>query len=70
MAEIRADDLSLTESEVQALLQALGAASLSAAALRLLHQRTEGWAAGIQLSALAEFHPPHHLPEEMRLYPR
>jgi len=53
LAEIRADDLSLTESEVQALLQELGAASLSAGALRLLHQRTEGWAAGIHLSALA-----------------
>jgi LuxR family maltose regulon positive regulatory protein len=53
MVEIRAEDLSLTESETRDLLKALGAPSMSNTAITLLHQRTEGWAAGLQLSALA-----------------
>jgi LuxR family transcriptional regulator, maltose regulon positive regulatory protein len=53
MAEIRAEDLSLTEGETQSFLQGFGAPRLSPQAVSLLQQRTEGWAAGIQLSALA-----------------
>jgi LuxR family transcriptional regulator, maltose regulon positive regulatory protein len=52
LAEIRAADLRFTESETRALLDASGVA-LSAAAVALLHQRTEGWAAGLRLAALS-----------------
>jgi len=52
LAEIRAADLRFTEQETRELLDASGIA-LSAAAVALLHQRTEGWAAGLRLAALS-----------------
>ena len=45
LAEIRASDLCFSEQEARDLLSASGIA-LSEAGSRLLHQRTEGWAAG------------------------
>lgn len=50
--EIRDADLRFTEEEAAALLRAAGV-RLSARSLRLLHQRTEGWAAGLRLAALS-----------------
>jgi LuxR family transcriptional regulator, maltose regulon positive regulatory protein len=52
LAEIRAADLCFTERETRELLEASGV-TLSAAGAALLHQRTEGWAAGLRLAALS-----------------
>ncbi len=52
LAEIRAADLRFTERETRELLDAAGV-KLSDAGAALLHQRTEGWAAGLRLAAIA-----------------
>jgi LuxR family transcriptional regulator, maltose regulon positive regulatory protein len=52
LAEIRAADLRFTERETRMLLAASGIA-LSEAGAALLHQRTEGWAAGLRLAAIS-----------------
>jgi LuxR family transcriptional regulator, maltose regulon positive regulatory protein len=52
LAEIRAADLRFTERETRELLDASGIA-LSEGGAALLHQRTEGWAAGLRLAALS-----------------
>jgi LuxR family transcriptional regulator, maltose regulon positive regulatory protein len=52
LAEIRAADLRFTERETQELLDASGI-ELSEAGAALLHQRTEGWAAGLRLAAIS-----------------
>jgi LuxR family transcriptional regulator, maltose regulon positive regulatory protein len=52
LAEIRGTDLRFTERETRELLNASGIA-LSEGAVALLHQRTEGWAAGLRLAALS-----------------
>ena len=52
LTEIRAADLRFTADEAQALLEAAGVA-LPDSALALLHERTEGWAAGLRLAALS-----------------
>ncbi|MGH3205586.1 MAG: LuxR C-terminal-related transcriptional regulator [Streptosporangiaceae bacterium] len=49
---IRAADLRFTERETRELLAASGIA-LSEAGAALLHQRTEGWAAGLRLAAIS-----------------
>jgi LuxR family transcriptional regulator, maltose regulon positive regulatory protein len=52
LAEIRAADLRFTEREARELLDASGI-TLSEAGAALLHQRTEGWAAGLRLAAIS-----------------
>jgi LuxR family transcriptional regulator, maltose regulon positive regulatory protein len=52
LTEIRAADLRFTLEEARALLEAAGV-ELSAPALAALHERTEGWAAGLRLAALS-----------------
>jgi LuxR family maltose regulon positive regulatory protein len=52
LTEIRTADLRLSEDEARALYQAAGI-ELPDAALRQLHDRTEGWAAGLRLAALS-----------------
>ena len=52
LAEIRAADLRFTERETRELLAASGV-SLSEAGAARLHQRTEGWAAGLRLAVLS-----------------
>jgi LuxR family transcriptional regulator, maltose regulon positive regulatory protein len=52
LAEIRAADLRFSEQETRELLAASGL-TLSEAGAALLHQRTEGWAAGLRLAAIA-----------------
>jgi LuxR family transcriptional regulator, maltose regulon positive regulatory protein len=52
LAEIRAADLRFSERETRELLNASGIA-LSDAGAALLHQRTEGWAAGLRLAAIS-----------------
>ena len=52
LAEIRAADLRFSEQETRELLEASGIA-LSEAGATLLHQRTEGWAAGLRLAAIS-----------------
>jgi LuxR family transcriptional regulator, maltose regulon positive regulatory protein len=52
LTEIRAADLRFTPEEARALYQAAGI-PLSESALGLLHDRTEGWAAGLRLAALS-----------------
>ena len=52
LAEIRGEDLRFTEGETRELLDASGI-TLSEAGAALLHQRTEGWAAGLRLAAIS-----------------
>jgi LuxR family transcriptional regulator, maltose regulon positive regulatory protein len=52
LTEIRAADLRFTLEESRDLLDAAGV-RLSEEALALLHERTEGWAAGLRLAALS-----------------
>jgi LuxR family maltose regulon positive regulatory protein len=52
LTEIRAADLRFTLEEARALYGAAGI-PLSDSALRLLYERTEGWAAGLRLAALS-----------------
>ena len=52
LAEIRAADLRFSERETSELLDTSGIA-LSAAGAALLHQRTEGWVAGLRLAAIS-----------------
>ncbi|MCB0004777.1 MAG: helix-turn-helix transcriptional regulator, partial [Anaerolineae bacterium] len=51
--EMRAAALRFGEAEVAAFLQAALGDGVSATAVRTLHQRTEGWIAGLQLAAIA-----------------
>lgn len=52
LAELRAIDLHFTEREVGELLAASDI-TLSEAGVSMLHQRTEGWAAGLRLAVLS-----------------
>jgi LuxR family maltose regulon positive regulatory protein len=52
LAEIREEHLRFAEREARELLDASGI-TLSEAGTALLHQRTEGWAAGLRLAALS-----------------
>jgi LuxR family maltose regulon positive regulatory protein len=52
IAEIRAGDLQFTERETRELLAGSGI-GLSAAGSAALHQRTEGWAAGLRLAVIS-----------------
>jgi LuxR family maltose regulon positive regulatory protein len=52
LAELRAADLRFSEHETSELLEASGIV-LSAAGAARLHQRTEGWAAGLRLAVLS-----------------
>jgi LuxR family maltose regulon positive regulatory protein len=52
VAELRADDLRFSEQETRDVLAGSGI-SLSDAGAGALHQRAEGWAAGIRLAALS-----------------
>ena len=52
VAEIRAGDLQFTERETRELLATSGI-SLSGAGAAALHQRTEGWAAGLRLAVIS-----------------
>jgi LuxR family maltose regulon positive regulatory protein len=57
LAEIRAAQLRFTENEARGLLTAAGIA-LPDPVVAMLHQRTEGWAAGLRLAALSlDGHP-------------
>jgi LuxR family transcriptional regulator, maltose regulon positive regulatory protein len=51
LTEMRAADLRFTLDEARALFRGAGA-DLPDSALRVLHERTEGWAAGLRLAAL------------------
>jgi len=54
LTEIRVDDLRFSRTEARALLAGAGAgAGVTDAALDLLCDRTEGWAAGLRLAALS-----------------
>ena len=52
LAELRGAELRFSERETRALLDASGVA-LSEAGVALLHQRTEGWAAGLRLAVIS-----------------
>jgi LuxR family maltose regulon positive regulatory protein len=52
LTELRADDLRFTLDEARELLAVAGV-ELSGPALGLLHERAEGWAAGLRLAALS-----------------
>jgi LuxR family maltose regulon positive regulatory protein len=52
LAEVRAADLRFSEGETRELLNASGI-GLSETGTALLHQRTEGWAAGLRLAVLS-----------------
>jgi LuxR family transcriptional regulator, maltose regulon positive regulatory protein len=67
LTEIRAGSLRFSRDEARALLDAAGV-RISESALTLLHQRTEGWAAGLRLAALslAEHPDPERFAAEFR----
>jgi len=52
LAELRAADLRFSVAEARELFEAAGV-RLSEAAVAMLHERTEGWAAGLRLAALS-----------------
>jgi len=52
LAEIRAADLRFSLAETGELFAAAGI-ELPGAAMAMLHERTEGWAAGLRLAALS-----------------
>jgi len=52
LTEIRMTDLGFSEHEAGDLLESVAATDLDAAAVAALVERTEGWAAGLQLAAL------------------
>jgi LuxR family transcriptional regulator, maltose regulon positive regulatory protein len=52
LSEIRAADLAFSPADARALFEATGV-ELSGPELALLHERTEGWAAGLRLAALS-----------------
>jgi LuxR family transcriptional regulator, maltose regulon positive regulatory protein len=52
VAEIRADDLRFTQNEMREMLAASGI-TLSDAGATALHERTEGWAAGLRLAVIS-----------------
>ena len=58
LVEIRAAQLRFTEDETRELLAAAGLA-LPEAVVAMLHERTEGWAAGLRLAALSLDGDPH-----------
>jgi len=53
LAELRAADLRFTLAETAAFLQEAAGLDLPAASLTAVQDRTEGWAAGVQLAALS-----------------
>ncbi|MCA9914596.1 MAG: AAA family ATPase, partial [Anaerolineae bacterium] len=53
LQEIHAEDLRFSDDEVRHLLNQNLQLALTAAQIRALRQRTEGWAAGLQLAALS-----------------
>src|SRR5215831_4558480 len=53
LAEFRAADLRFTLAETAAFLREVTGLDLPAASVAILQERTEGWAAGVQLAALA-----------------
>jgi LuxR family maltose regulon positive regulatory protein len=52
LTEVRGPDLRFSRDEARQLLEAAGI-TLSDAGLALLHERTEGWAAGLRLAAIS-----------------
>ena len=52
LTEVRADDLRFSLGDARAMFRAAGV-ELSESALALLHERTEGWAAGLRLAVLS-----------------
>ncbi len=52
LSELRGSDLSFSLDETRELLAASGI-TLSEASVRLLHERTEGWAAGLRLAVIS-----------------
>jgi LuxR family maltose regulon positive regulatory protein len=53
LAELRAADLRFTSEEVAAFLRTVWRLNLSTEAVAALENKTEGWAAGLQLAALS-----------------
>ena len=53
MAEIRADQLRFTQSEVAEFVNDLMGFNLSTSEISAMHARTEGWIAGLQLAGLS-----------------
>lgn len=56
LTEIRAADLAFTESECKEILKGVLGSSLTDAEVVLLHERTEGWPAGIHFASLGLGH--------------
>ena len=58
LTELRGSDLSFSVDETRELLAASGI-TLSESAVRLLHERTEGWVAGLRLAVISLGHHPN-----------
>ena len=59
VTEVRAADLRFSLDEARALFEAVGV-PVADSPLRLLHERTEGWAAGLRMAALSLARHPDH----------
>jgi LuxR family transcriptional regulator, maltose regulon positive regulatory protein len=59
VTEVRAEDLRFSLDEAQALFESSGV-PVADSALALLHERTEGWAAGLRMAALSLARHPDH----------
>jgi LuxR family maltose regulon positive regulatory protein len=57
LAEIRAAELHVTPDEALAFFREVMSLALTAVAVAVLEERTEGWVAGLQLAALADGGP-------------
>jgi LuxR family maltose regulon positive regulatory protein len=53
LAELRADELRLSQAETGLFLREMTGIELPASLISSLHERTEGWAAGVQLAGLS-----------------
>lgn len=59
VTEVRAEDLRFSLDEARAVFEA-GGVPVADSALELLHERTEGWAAGLRMAALSLARHPDH----------
>jgi LuxR family maltose regulon positive regulatory protein len=66
MAEIRAQELGFTQSEVATLIQQMTDRAADASVVERLASQSEGWIAGLRLALLASFHKdaPAHTPSK------
>ena len=56
LVEVRASDLAFDRAETRSLIEAVSGVTLDDSEIAVLHRRTEGWTAGVQLAAISLRH--------------